>query len=88
MSCQTSKRVPILSISKICEEVMTFCLNVLPEALGQDKGLGQLSLRVDRKSSLTSVVSWLVMHHPTVTPAAAEVPDGRKARVQQLKTRP
>ena len=39
MSCQTSKRVPILSIYKICEEVMTFCLNVLPEALPAGQGL-------------------------------------------------
>ena len=33
MSCQTSQKVPILSISKIWVHVMTFCLNVLPEAL-------------------------------------------------------
>ena len=33
MSCQTSQKVPILSISKIWVHVMAFCLNVLPEAL-------------------------------------------------------
>ena len=33
MSCQTSQKMPILSISKIWVHVMTFCLNVLPEAL-------------------------------------------------------
>ena len=33
MSCQTSQKVPILSISKVWVHVMTFCLNVLPEAL-------------------------------------------------------
>ena len=33
MSCQTSQKVSILSISNISVHVMTFCLNVLPEAL-------------------------------------------------------
>ena len=39
MSCQTSQKVPILSISKTWVHVMTFCLNVLPEALpaGQER---------------------------------------------------
>ena len=31
--------------------------------------LGLRSFNVDKKSSTTSMVSWLVMHHPTVTPA-------------------
>ena len=33
MSCQTSQNVPIISICKNWVHVMTFCLNVLPEAL-------------------------------------------------------
>ena len=33
MSCQTSKKVSFLSISKIWVQIMTFCRNVLPEVL-------------------------------------------------------
>ena len=42
MTCQTSQKVPILRISKIWVQVMTFCLNVLPEALPAGQSLGQL----------------------------------------------
>ena len=52
MSCQTSKKVHILSISKTLVQFMAFCLNVLPEALpagqklrsGIIKGFGNIVL--------------------------------------------
>ena len=39
MSSQTSKKVPILSISKIWVQIMALCLNVLLEAVSAGQAL-------------------------------------------------
>ena len=50
MSCQTSQKGPILSISKIWVHVMTFCLNVLPEALPAGHELRSAIIKQDCKN--------------------------------------